>query len=263
MISAQTRLHRFGTGARQALALHCSLAHGGVWAGLAAQLPGLTLHAPDLPGHGGSADWDKTGDYHDHATDVSLSVLTDIAKDGPIDLIGHSFGGTVALRLALAAPHLVRSLTLFEPVLFCAARHSPDYTAFLQAQAPYGAAVSAKDWPLAARLFNRIWGNGDTWDTLPKTLQSYLTDRMHLVTACDAVLFDDAAGLLHPGRLETLHMPILLAEGGQSPAIIGAIMQALAARLPQAQRHIEPGAGHMLPLTHAASLSRVLAAQMA
>ena len=36
----------------------------------------------------------------------------------PMDVVGHSFGGSIALRLALEMPELVKSLTLIEPVCF-------------------------------------------------------------------------------------------------------------------------------------------------
>jgi len=257
-----TRLHHLGSGARRVLALHCSLAHGGAWAPLAQALTGLAITAPDLPGHGDSADWDGTGDYHDHATAVAAGLLAGMSGEGPVDLFGHSFGATIALRLALAHPERVRSLTLFEPVLFCAAAHSPVFAAFVAAQADYGAAARAGDWPLAARLFNGLWGTGEAWDRLSPTLRQYLTERMPLVTSCDRVLFDDSAAILEPGRLEGLRMPVLLAEGAKSPPVIGAVMAELARRVPQAGRHRQQGAGHMLPVTHATALAPVVAAHL-
>src|SRR4029079_397981 len=36
----------------------------------------------------------------------------------PFHLVGHSYGGALALRIALQWPGLVRSLTLFEPAMF-------------------------------------------------------------------------------------------------------------------------------------------------
>ena len=51
----------------------------------------LTALAYDLPSHGRSGDWDGTGDLHDVATDMGRALLTE-----PMDLIGHSFGATVA-----------------------------------------------------------------------------------------------------------------------------------------------------------------------
>lgn len=254
------KVHVLGTGPRRALALHCSLAHGRVWAGLSRALPGLTLHAPDLPGHGESPDWDGTDDYHDHCTAQSLTLLQGLATQGPVDLLGHSFGATLALRLALERPDLVRSLTLFEPVLFCAARQEPEFSGFLDAQAGYDAAAKAGDWPKAARLFNETWGSGEGWSTLPDTLRGYLTARMPLVTSCDAVLLHDSAGLLAANRLETITQPVLLAEGMLSPPIVGAVMRVLVARITNARHHRVAGAGHMLPITHARDLAPLVAA---
>ena len=38
-----------------------------------------------------------------------------------VHVVGHSFGGCIALQLALDSPHLVRSLALLEPALFVGA----------------------------------------------------------------------------------------------------------------------------------------------
>ena len=62
-------------GARPVLALHCSLAHAGAWAGLAAGLHGVTITATDQIGHGRAADWDGVSDLHAEATPVSYTHL--------------------------------------------------------------------------------------------------------------------------------------------------------------------------------------------
>jgi len=142
--AAGLHLRMFGTGPRPVLALHCSLAHGGAWTAVAARLPGCRLLAPDLPGHGLSPDWAGPGDYHDATTRAVGSLLGALAQDGPVDLLGHSFGATVALRLALQRPELVRSLMLVEPVLFAAARAAgaPEYLPWQAQAAPYRAAMA-------------------------------------------------------------------------------------------------------------------------
>lgn len=80
--------------------LHCANAHAGAWRGVALALQdSLHLIAPDGLGHGNAPDWDGQGDYHAAATDRARAFLTE-----PMDLIGHSFGATVALRLAIETP---------------------------------------------------------------------------------------------------------------------------------------------------------------
>jgi 3-oxoadipate enol-lactonase len=68
-------------------------------------LPGRRLVVPDLPGHGGSSPLPAT----------SLAGFADVLAtllDGPTDVVGHSMGGVVALRLAERHPALVRRLVL-------------------------------------------------------------------------------------------------------------------------------------------------------
>ena len=72
---------------------------------LAPLLPGRRLVIPDLPGHGASSPLPAptlTG-----FADVVAEIL-----DEPVDVLGHSMGGVVALRLAERHPSLVRSLVL-------------------------------------------------------------------------------------------------------------------------------------------------------
>lgn len=239
---------QFGHGARQALAIHCTLAHSGAWRGVGQVLADhVTLTCLDLPGHGKSAHWDAQTDFHHHCTKAALSYLA-----RPFDVIGHSFGATIALRLAVEHPELVRSLTLIEPVFFAAAiKGAPDrMSAYRGLEESYSAAFECGDHALAARQFNRFWGDGTKWDEISETTRRYMTDRIALVPAQGPMVMEDNAGLLAPGRLGRASMPCLLIEGDQSPDIIDAINTSLANRLPNATRAVIAGAGHMSPITH-------------
>jgi pimeloyl-ACP methyl ester carboxylesterase len=46
-----------------------------------------------------------------------LASLIDEQCDAPVHMVGHSFGGAIAVRLALARPEMLRRLVLIEPVL--------------------------------------------------------------------------------------------------------------------------------------------------
>jgi pimeloyl-ACP methyl ester carboxylesterase len=87
------RIQRGGHGAPSVLLLHGLGATGDVWGGVAGLLPGAWT-APDLPGHGGSAALD---DYTFAAVADAVAGLVDPA--GTV-VVGHSFGGVVALHLA-------------------------------------------------------------------------------------------------------------------------------------------------------------------
>jgi pimeloyl-ACP methyl ester carboxylesterase len=250
-------MREFGVGL-PVVALHCSLAHGGAFAGLAAALEGWQVIAPDLPGHGRSPVWTGEGDLHDEATRDALVLLRGLGR--PVPVIGHSFGATVALRIALEAPDLVERLVLFEPVLFSAARAAggPAFGQHLRDHAAFAEALRAGDKRAAAAAFQAIWGTGQAFERLPESQQSYIVDRIHLIEAQNSVLIDDNASLLDHGRLESLGLPVLLVDGALSPPIIGAIHDELARRLPQVSRVRIEGAGHMLPITHAADCAALV-----
>ncbi len=240
----------FGQGPRAALMIHCSLAETAIWGGMARYLSGaLSMTAFDLPGHGRSADWDARGEM----SAVCAGIAADFAaQDAPMDVIGHSFGGVVALRLAMERPDLVRSITMIEPVYFVAAlrgggaacaQHREERRAF-------EAAMAAGDLDEAARGFIGAWGGGRPWDSFAPETQRRMAAQMPLIAAAGPALYDDAGGMLDPGALEAVTIPALLLEGSEAPAIIPAINEVLAARLPLARRGVIGGAGHMSVATH-------------
>jgi lipase len=243
-----THTRTYGQGPRKALAIHCTLAHSGTLAGLAGELSDLlTTVAYDLPSHGGSADWDGTGNLHDVATDMGLALLTE-----PTDLIGHSFGATVALRLAIAHPELVRSVTMIEPVYFAAAlKDEPKLVGdALGTNQEFNDAWAAGDTYGAARAFNRAWGDGTKWDDFSDRARTYMAERIHFVAGSSAFLHEDSAGLLKDDKFAGATMPALLIEGGASSEIAGVLNASIARRLPNAIRVRIEGAGHMAPITH-------------
>lgn len=234
---------------RQILALHPSLAHGGAFAGLGL----LNLTAPDMMGHGRARDWDGRGDLHSLCTRDAIEIAEQMASAmGPIDLIGHSFGGTVALRIALERPELLRSIVLIEPVLFAAARAdgAPEYRDFIVHHREFEALIQGGDLRSAAQHFQSIWGDGRDFSDVPKSVQTYIMERLPLILAQTDALHNDSAGIMGYLRLEAMGLPVLLIAGSDSPPIVGAITRALAARLPNLAQATIFGARHMAPLTH-------------
>ncbi|MFP7672082.1 alpha/beta fold hydrolase [Marivita sp. S0852] len=250
----------FGHGDERAVLLHCALAHSKSWARLAALLSErLTMLAPDMPGHGRSAAWDHRCDIHDQVT----AIAKDCLENGG-HLIGHSFGATVALRVAMENPDAVYSLILIEPVLFAAAKQSDPlvFQEYTREQAVLGQALKRGDWETAAKEFTRVWGAGPSWDSLTEKERMMFTSQMPLIRETEDTLLHDLAGLLRPGRLERIACPTLLISGGATNPVIPAIHHTLARRCPRAQSVVIPKAGHMAPITHPQPVASAILAHL-
>ena len=136
-----TSVPTFGpsTGPR-VLALHGLTGHGKRWERLAVdQLPQARVIAPDLRGHG-RAGWEPPWNF-----EAIVADLVSVLAGEPAVVVGHSFGGAVALHLAARHPELVRSLVLLDPAIALdpadllevatATVESPDYTDVPEARA--------------------------------------------------------------------------------------------------------------------------------
>nr|WP_281403149.1 alpha/beta hydrolase [Sulfitobacter aestuariivivens] len=242
--------------------MHCTLAFGGAWAGIARQLgDSVTLVAPDMPSHGKSADWDGVSDFSDTVYAASLGVM----DAEPMDVIGHSFGAATALRIAVAHPERVRSLTMFEPVFFAVAQEDDPQSMVSHNQhaAPFFEAMEQGDSAVGARAFNRMWSGAGKWDSLPERARAAMVRAIHVVPGTHGFLFDDTEGLLRPGVLEAVRIPTAVMRGEHALPVIIATNDGLARRLGNAENLVIEGAGHMGPITHARAVADHIAAVMA
>ena len=125
---------------------------GAAWnfAELVPLLEGRRLIVPDLPGHGGSSPLPATTTLRGYA-DALVPLL-----DGPTDVLGHSLGGVVALRLAERHPGLVRRLVLAGAAGISTSTRRAELTiAFLGLVQPGRIAGRRVDRIAASRLLRR------------------------------------------------------------------------------------------------------------
>lgn len=99
---------------RRAVFLHGLFGRGKNFARIAAGLePETRSLLVDLPNHGQSG-WTKHFDYAQLADLVAAHLRAGFARSGPVDVVGHSMGGKVAMVLALRHPDLVRRLVVVD-----------------------------------------------------------------------------------------------------------------------------------------------------
>lgn len=156
-------LTKWGDGGRRVVLVHGS-AQGSEVGGdkhfakqseLAAR--GWEVIVPDRPGHGRTPAPGRSDD----AKLDGLWVADLLGDDA--HLVGHSFGGAVALAAAARRPEAVRSLTLIEPALQKFALTDPDVRKFglkalLTLALPMPAAVRARRFARLVRIPEEIRG---------------------------------------------------------------------------------------------------------
>jgi pimeloyl-ACP methyl ester carboxylesterase len=233
------------------VALHCSSSHSGQWAALADDLAAdFAVFAPDLHGYGRSDALPRDGRAYFERDAAIVTALA--AKHGaPLHLVGHSLGGTVALRVALRQPQLVASLTLIEPVQFSILEEiqDPARAEYHDIASRVNALVRLKQPRQAAQAFVDFWVAPGAFQTMDAATRDYVIATIGRVT-------DDWAGcsLVAPGQARladcaALAMPCQIIRGGATRASARAITQALANTIPGATLHEVAGVGHMAAAT--------------
>lgn len=230
------------------------------WRKLAAELaPRFRVLAPDLLGYGDAGAWPDGEPFHFRQ---DLALLESLLDGEPAHLVGHSYGGFLALQLALQRLELVRSIAAYEPVAFGVLDEVEDADARLalgtvRRQWEPDAGGTDEAW---LREFVEWWNGAGAWERLGE-------ETRNAFRAVGWKLFQEvmtlAAAETDRATYATISVPTLLLGGERSPLTERRVLERLGALLPRATVRLLPGAGHMGPITHTPIVNEAIAAHLA
>jgi esterase len=200
--------------------------------------------------------WNGKGDYHLPLLASDVAEFIRKLNAGPVHLVGHSYGGTVAFLVARDAPELVRSLVSMEG-MSSASNLAP-------AASPAEAAAEKEYFARREALFERgdvdgalrefVARIGGHWDNVPEALRQMLRDNAWTLYA------NGKAGPVEVpcAQLQRLPMPALLVQGEKTTPLYAKVTDNLALCLSRVERATIAGAAHAAPRSHPAEFSRVV-----
>lgn len=180
----------------------------------------------------------------------ALEPAFDVAGER-FHLVGHSWGGALALRAALAYPERVESVAVYEPALFGLARATDPGSHDLEALADVvrrGAqAVARGDREGAARSFFDFWTQPGAYDSMAAARRSQILGTIECIGSWWRTLREDPTPM---SAFAGLSVPVLVMTGRDTRVAARCVAEALVAAVPGAQLVRFEGLGHMGPLTH-------------
>lgn len=238
-----------------AVFLHSGVGSAGEWREVFSRWPqGYRLIAVDAyrDGTGPGRPGQRTLD--DYADQVH-AVVNHVGE--PVHLIGFSWGGATGLHMAVTTPEVLASLTVVEPEAYSLLRteHAQAFAEIAKLRDRWREQVRADRWYEAFEEFVDFYngpGSFSRWPTDRR--ESFLNVQRTRGDLWD-VLFDAP---LTGEALATVAVPVHVVEGSATDAVDHAICDAVLRHVPQVEHSVIEGAGHMIPLSHAAELTRTL-----
>jgi pimeloyl-ACP methyl ester carboxylesterase len=230
------------------VALHCSGSGAHQWKSWRSVAQGrIEIVTPALLGYASTVPWglEQRVDLSDEV--AQLSPVLEEAVDG-VHLVGHSYGGAIALHLAMVQPAKVRSLTLYEPVRFSLLREFGDAEWKEIADVALRVTELAQRGLLASssQHFVDYWSGAGTWARLTPTAREATCLRITKICAEFGGLFSD---LTPQDDYRRLVMPVHLLSGTRSPAPALRVIDRLKQLIPAAHHTRLAGLGHMGPIS--------------
>ncbi len=214
------------------------------WARIARGLAPRRCVMPDWLGYGAS-DPVMHG-VKDWTIDLDAVLALIDAEEGPVDLVGHSYGGFLALRAALVRPDAVRRVAVHEPVLWNTLRtggeqvHCESFEAICAglAEVPRG----GEAW---LEGFVDFWNGVGAWQALPPTRADVWRRNGAVISAEVHGLIDDRTPCT---AWSALAMPVLVTVGSGTATIEAHVCDILHGVVPGSVLTAVPG-GHMAPVS--------------
>ncbi len=209
----------------------------------------------------GSAPWVDDGrnfSIQTHADDLAAFIGT--LKLDPVAIIGWSYGGAVALTMAVQHPQLVKRLFLFEPSLVTIVADPADLErAVADRQDMTDAArmaASAGNLNRAMQLLIDALNPEDgTFRRSPNRVQSLLREGIRMLPLFFAA---PPPPRVSSEDLGQLHMPVTIAVGSDSRVYFKVLAETASRHIPDAELITVPKARHMLPAQDPATFSRLV-----
>lgn len=209
-------------------------------------------------GMGGTGAWPGPGALT-HDDEGLLVAALAVSLDQPVNLVGHSYGGAVALRLAVTNGAPIRSLTLVEPMampLLDEAGESEVLAEYNALRDRYLKAAEAGRAGEALEPYVDYWNGAGSWRAMSDEVRAKLCGRA--AQLCDA-FYANSSSLTTLADCRALTCPTLIICGEDTRPPARRISEILAREIPGARRTVIPGAGHMSPLTHSAEVAAAIA----
>ena len=114
------------------LLIHSTVAGNKQWRKLVEYLsPNYRVLAPNLFGYGTTPEWSKN--RHQTLIDQADLLADFFEQNESISIVGHSFGGSVAMMAAKKYPAKIKKLILVEPNPFYLLEHHSDHDSYQEA----------------------------------------------------------------------------------------------------------------------------------
>lgn len=211
-----------------------------------------------LPGHCGLPD---PPDFDNPTIETELSLIEAVVNEfagltgfessnSPgIHLVGHSYGGVVALALALKGSIKLRKLTLYEPVATWLVDLAEDDQLMAAVELflkPYRRDV-AVGVPFAGGQVIDFWCDSPEFKKFPDKVK----DQLMLLQQNNIRHWDICTRVSHNVEdIKGLEVPTHLVVGENSSLVAHGIIDLLAGWLPNGERYLIPGANHFLVTSH-------------
>jgi pimeloyl-ACP methyl ester carboxylesterase len=230
--------------------VHSSVAGARQWRRLMDALKDrFHVRAVNLYGYGKTPPWtsERAQTLADQARLVEAALPPGAEE---IALVGHSFGGSVAMAAAARLGPRVRKLMLFETNPVYLLKQAGRDAAFAEAKALRDCIKTngaRGDWIAAAEVFADYWGGPGTWRDTPPERQAAFTEALKPnFHEWDAVMDETIPAAEWAARLPR---ETLLVSDPETVLPIRELMTLLRAAAPGWAHRAVPGAGHMAPLT--------------
>jgi lipase len=243
-----------------AVFLHSGVGSAGEWREVFSRWPeGYRLIAVDAyrDSDGPGAPGQRTLD--DYADQVH-AVVNHVGE--PVHLIGFSWGGATGLHVAVTTPGVLASLTVVEPEAYSLLRtgNAQAFAEIAELRDRWREHVRADRWYEAFEEFVDFYNGPGSFAGWPTDRREAFLDDQRARGDLWDVLFDAP---LTGEALTTVTVPVHVVEGSATSAVDHAICEVVLRHVPQVEHSVIEGAGHMMPLTHPAELTRTLVAAVA